>query len=125
VWVRHFQSYFGSETLQLYNVADITGTVTIGGSAVTVTTTVPGQNASLTFSGTSGQSVTVQLTGNTMSSVTVTLLKSDGTSLTSGTSSGSSFNLASVTMPATDTYTIRIDPLNANIGSITVSVTSP
>src|SRR5437762_9098162 len=41
----------GSDMLQLYNVpTDATGTITIGGSSVSVLTTVPGQNASLTFS---------------------------------------------------------------------------
>ena len=48
----------GSVTLNLYNVpADITGTITSGGSAVTVTTTGPGQNGILTFSGTANQRV--------------------------------------------------------------------
>jgi hypothetical protein len=115
----------GSMTLTLYNVPpDITGTVAIGGPAVTVTTTVPGQNASLTFSGTSGQQVTVRVTGNTMA-VTVKLLKPDGTTLTSSISSASSFNLATQTLPTTGTYTITIDPSGANTGSMNVQVTSP
>ena len=119
-------TYTGSMTLTLYDVpADPTGTVTVGGAAVTVTTTAPGQNASLTFSGTSGQQLTVHVTSNTMSTVTVKLLKPDGSTQTSSTSSSASFNLATQTLSVTGTYTISIAPSGANIGSMNVSVTSP
>jgi hypothetical protein len=116
----------GSMTLTLYDVpADVTGAVAIGGSSTTLTITTPGQNAQLTFDGTSGQQATVRITANTISSVTVKLLKPDGTQLTSSTSSSSSFNLATQTLPTAGTYTIIIDPGGANIGSLSVSVTSP
>ncbi len=116
----------GSMTLTLYAVpADVTGTVTIGGSAVNVTITVPGQNGSLTFTGTSGQQATVHVTGNTMGLVRVTLLKPDGTSLTSSFTSAASFNLATQTLPVNGTYTIKIDPDSFNTGSMSVSVTNP
>ena len=76
----------GSQTLRLYDVpADPSGTVTIGGSSLTLTTTTPGQNASATFSGTSGQHATVHLTGSWVGWVTVRLLGTDGTVLTSTT----------------------------------------
>ena len=56
LWVQHYSNKIGSATLQLYNVpADTTGAISIGGSPVSIATTVPGQNASLTFSGTTGQ----------------------------------------------------------------------
>jgi hypothetical protein len=60
-----------------------------------------------------------------VSTVTVKLVKSDGTVLTSMTSSGSTFNLTTQTLPATDTYTVVIDPTLANTGALTVSVTNP
>src|SRR5262249_43094533 len=48
----------GHLTLQLNSVpADVTGTLTIGGPAATVTFTTPGQNADLTFTGTAGQKI--------------------------------------------------------------------
>ncbi len=126
IFVNPYGSYTGSMTLTLYQVpADVTGTITIGGSTVQVTITVPGQNGSLTFNGTSGQQVTVRVTNNTMSTVTVKLLKPDGTTLTSKTSSSSNFNLTTQTLPTTGTYTITIDPSEANTGSMKVSVTSP
>lgn len=118
----------GSMTQTLNNVpADATGSVTIGGSAVSAATTVSGQNALLTFSGTASQQVTVHVTSNTIAAVTVSLLKPDGTSLTSYTtySSTGSFNLTTQTLPTTGTYTIRIDPGGANTGSMSVNVTNP
>jgi hypothetical protein len=105
--------------------ADTTGTLTIGGAAVNVTLTTPGQNGSLTFTGTSGQQATVHVTSNTMSTVRVTLLRPDGTSMTSAFTSAASFNLATQSLTTTGTYTIKIDPDSSNTGSMSVSVTNP
>jgi hypothetical protein len=116
----------GTVTATLYNVPpDFSGTASINGSAVNVTTTVPAQNGAVTFSGTSGQVVTVRVTGNTMGSVAVTLQNPDGTTLTSSGTNSSSFNLAQKTLPATGTYKIIVDPSGANTGSANISITSP
>lgn len=117
----------GSATLALYEVpADSTGAASVNGGAVAASNTVPGQNARVTFDGTSAQQVTVRLTGSTMGWVTVNLLKPDGSTLTSYTSYGSaSFDLAAQTLPTTGTYTVLVDPLGANTGSVNVSVTNP
>jgi YD repeat-containing protein len=116
----------GSMTLTLYSVpADTTGTVTIGGSAVNVSISTPGQNGSLTFSGTSGQQATVHITSNTMGLVRVSLLRPDGTQMTSVFTSSASFNLATQSLTTTGTYTIKIDPDSFNTGSMNVSVTNP
>jgi YD repeat-containing protein len=115
-----------SGTLTLYDVpADATGSVTIGGASVPVTVTVPGQNGTVTFAGTSGQVVTIHLTGNSMSSTTtLRLFKPDGTQL--GTIyGGGNFNLANQTLPVTGTYSIFIDPSGTGTGSANISVTSP
>ena len=115
----------GNLTLTLYTVpADTTGTVTIGGSAVAVPLGTPGQNGTLTFSGTATQQVTVHMTSNTYGWVTVRLKKPDGSVLTSLLGFGS-FNLSTQTLPTTGTYTIEVDPSAAATGSINVSVTSP
>jgi IPT/TIG domain len=115
----------GNVTLTLYTVpADTTGTVTIGGSAVGVTLSTPGQNGTLTFSGTASQQVTVRMTSNTYGWVTVRLKKPDGSVLTSLLGFGS-FNLSTQTLPTTGTYTIEVDPSAAATGSINVAVTSP
>lgn len=96
----------------------------MGGSALSQATTVPGQNAKPTFSGTADQQISVALTNNTMAAVTVSLLKPDGTSLTSSTSSASSFTLSTQTLPTTGTYTVKIDPSGTNTGSISVAASA-
>jgi IPT/TIG domain-containing protein len=122
----------GNVTLNLYTVpADGTGSLTVNGSSANVSVAI-GQNASYTFSGTASQQVTVRVTNsnirtptNVVSTVTVKLVRANGTVLTSTTSSGSTFNLATQTLPATETYTVVIDPTNANSGTLTVAVTNP
>jgi hypothetical protein len=115
----------GSVTLTLYDVpADTTGTVSIGGST-TVSNSAIGQNGTLTFSGTSGQQITVRMTSNNYFWLTVKLMKPDGTQLTSQQWFSGSFNLPTVTLPVTGTYTIVVDPNAASIGSVVVSVTNP
>jgi YD repeat-containing protein len=114
----------GSVTLTLYDVpADATSTAAVGGSAVTVTTTVPGQNAQLTFSGTAAQQINVTFTNNSMGTVTAKLLKPDGSELTSTISNSNGFSLAAQTLPTSGTYTVSLDPSGNAIGSLTVSIT--
>lgn len=115
----------GQTTTTLFNVIDVTGSVTLGGSALLVTTSVPGQIANITFSGTTGQQATVKLASSTFSCTTVTLIKPDGTNQTSLFSCSGTINLATQTLPATGTYTIKIDPNTTNVGSANVSVTNP
>jgi len=117
--------FTGAMTLTLYDVpADASGSLTIGGSAVTVTITTPGQNGSLTFSGTASQQVTVHVTSNTLGFVTVALKKPDGTQLTALSTSVANFNLTTQTLPTTGTYTVTINP-DQGSGSLAVSVSSP
>jgi YD repeat-containing protein len=123
----------GNVTLNLYDTAaDVTGSLMVNGGTTGVTTTTPGQNAAYTFAGTASQQITVRVTNsdfntptNVGSSVTVKLVRANGTVLTFSTSFGSTFNLATQTLPATETYTVLIDPPSANTGSLTVSVTNP
>jgi YD repeat-containing protein len=115
----------GSVTVLLNSFADVTGTITLG-TPVTATTTVPGQNALYTFTGTSGQQVSVNLTGSTYTgcnAVVVSILKSDGTSLGStGLCNTTSGLLNTVTLPADGTYTLKIDPQGTTTGSITAQL---
>ena len=115
----------GSATTNAYNVTDVSGSVTINGAAFVLTTTVPGQNGNITFSGTASQLATVRIASSTLSCTTVTLLKPDGTSLTSTFTCGSTFNLSQQTLPTTGTYTIKVDPNSSQIGTANVSVTNP
>jgi YD repeat-containing protein len=115
----------GSATTNIYNVVDVTGSVTINGTAFALNITKPGQNASITFSGTASQLATVRIASSTLSCITVTVLKPDATTLTSTFQCGGTFNLAQQTLPTTGTYTIKIDPSGTNLGAANVSVTNP
>lgn len=124
LWVQHSSTNAGSETLQLYNVpADMTGTISIGGSSVPVATTVPGQNASLTFSGTNGQSVTISLTQGSYSSCYLTLKNPNGSTLTTGYCQGTTDTIGPVTLGTSGTFTIFIDPQADAIGGAMVQLT--
>jgi hypothetical protein len=116
----------GSATFTLYDVPpDASATVSINGSAVTLATSVPGQNAAATFTAGAGVSVTVRITGNTMGTVTVRLRKPDGSVQVTKTISGASSDLTPQTLATGGTYTVSIDPNGKATGSISVAVTSP
>src|SRR6266511_4058152 len=114
----------GSQTLVLNDVpADVTGTITPGGPAVTVTTTTPGQNAGLTFDGVAGQRVSLQISSSTFTgclTVSDTIKKPDGTNLASTSLCGATGYIDTVVLPATGTYTILIDPAGMTTGSQTL-----
>jgi hypothetical protein len=116
----------GSVTVLLNNFADVTGTIA-SGTPVTATTTVAGQNARYTFSGTSVQHVSASLTGNTYSgcnAVVVSILKPDGSTLSStGLCTGGSGSIASVALPSTGTYTVLVNPQGTTTGSLNVALT--
>ena len=113
----------GSITVLLNSFADVTGTITAG-TALTATTTVAGQNALYTFSGTSGQQVSITLSSSTYTgcnAVVVSILKPDNTSLgLTGICNGSSGFLDSLTLPTTGTYTVKVDPQGTTTGNITL-----
>jgi hypothetical protein len=124
LWVQHNGATDGSETLQLSNVVAASASVTVGGSAAGVTIGTSGQNANITFAGTTNQQVTAHITNNTIGPITVSLLDPNFNILTSSSGSGS-FNLATQTLATTGTYTIYIHPTNGNTGTVYGSVTSP
>lgn len=112
--------------LRLHDVpADAETSTTVNDPAVGIATTVPGQNAKVTFTGTSGQQVTVRVTNNSIGLVSVKLLRPDGSQQTASTSSNANFNLSTQTLNATGTFTVSIDPSGNRIGSANVRVTSP
>ncbi|MDT5268361.1 MAG: hypothetical protein QOH49_547 [Acidobacteriota bacterium] len=116
----------GDLTLTLNDATEVDGgALALNGATATATTNVSGQNARFTFDGTAGQAVTVHLTNNTMGYVYVYLLNPDGTQLTRYDTSAGSFDLPTQTLPTSGTFIIRVDPYDANKGSISASVTSP
>jgi len=126
VFVNPSAANTGTATVTLFDVpADFSGSVTVGGAALPVGTTVPGQNAAVTFTGTASQQVTVRITSNTMGLITVKLVRPNGTTQTTTSSASASFNLATQTLATSGTYTIVIDPSQANLGTLSVNVTNP
>lgn len=118
--------YTGSATFTLYDAPDVTGSVVIGGPQVIVTTTIPGQDAVLTFEGTAGQQVTVRATNNdNLYNANVRLNRPDGSMLTQGWTTSPTVILPTQTLPVTGTYTITINPMSTTIGQMTVNVTNP
>ena len=118
----------GAGIVQLYQFADdITGTIAVNGQPVTVTTTTPGQDARLTFTGTAGQKINLQF--DLLSSLQphhVKLLAPDGTVLTDDITIQSSDLREKITLPVTGTYTVWLDFFQATLGTIRCQLfTSP
>ncbi|MCI0724229.1 MAG: hypothetical protein L0338_35495, partial [Acidobacteria bacterium] len=116
----------GSMTLTLYGVPpDFTGTITPGGSPVTITTTTPGQNASLTFSGTAGQRISLKTGSGTLSNTgwnQVVIKNPDGSWLNWGWMNNWTGFLDVRTLPTTGTYTVSVDPESFNVGGLTLTL---
>ncbi|MFL6040046.1 MAG: beta strand repeat-containing protein [Gaiellales bacterium] len=119
----------GTVTLRLYAVpADVTGSITPGGAAVTTTATTPGQSARISFAGTAGRRISLRLTNVTIGNAVyagsqVSILKPDGTALVSpvGVTTGGNF-IDVRALPVTGTYVILVDPTSSNTGSMTLTL---
>ena len=111
----------GSLTLTLYDVVDTTGTITANGSNVNVTTSTPGQNGRLTFSGSTNDRISLKVSSGPSGSVSI--LKPDGTALGS-----TSINVAltsfidTQTLPTTGTYTVLVDYSTTQTGTVTLTM---
>jgi hypothetical protein len=110
-------------TLTLYDVPpDLTGTLAIGGAAMTATIATPGQNARLTFDGAAGQRVSLRLSDVTILSSYVTIFRPDGTRVGSQNLVTTSGRTITVDLSANGTYTIVVDPLGAATGGMTLTL---
>ena len=120
----------GSVTLALYDASDATGTITAGGSAVTASTSIPGQNVALTFSGTSGQRVSVLGASASFTNLTfgceavVRIRKADGSALSGDACVEFGGFLDTVTLPATGSYAVVLDPASTATGSVSLTLYS-
>lgn len=115
----------GSMTLNLIRIEDVANTITIGGPPVTVTTTLAGQNAQLTFAGTADQHVFIRFSHVTFSSSEISILLPDGTELVNRVfinSNGGAIGINN--LPVTGNYTIFINPQYEETGSMTVSASA-
>jgi hypothetical protein len=118
-------SFYGSVTVGVYVVpADTTGPLTLG-TPLTISTTVPGQNATRTFNGTAGQRISFKFSAVTMAKVKI-IVKAPGTNpptVLQHTVETSDDFVDPITLPAgrTGTYTVTIDPQGASTGSVTLT----
>jgi YD repeat-containing protein len=120
IYIDPITTQVGSLTLRLYDVPpDDTGTITPGGPAVTVTTTVPGQRALRTFTGAVGQRVSVKTTNSTISSGTLTLQGPGGTPIASV---ALPTFLDTQTLTTAGTHTLVVDPNGLYTGSATLTL---
>jgi subtilisin family serine protease len=114
----------GSMTLALFDVpADTSATVAPGGAAVTLATTVPGQNARATFEGRAGQRVSLRAANVTMTLANLSLVRVGGAAVGTGTIVGSAGAFVDArTLPENGTYAVVVDPQSANTGSATLTL---
>ncbi len=126
IFINPSASSTGNLSLTLNAVPDVTGNMAFDGPAVTISTTKPGQNASLSFNATAGQRFSmnfsgVKLTGG--SYVNMSVLKPDGGTLVPTAYVSSSGTFIDVqTIPVTGTYTIKLNPGSMAVGSATVQL---
>jgi hypothetical protein len=77
--------------------------------------------------GTTGQQVTLHITNNTVGKITIEITKPSVSELplTYCLDSGASFDLTPVVLPTPGTYRVSVNPWRANMGTVTISATSP
>jgi YD repeat-containing protein len=122
-------AFTGQVTVKAYDVVDVTGPVTVNGSPVSATFTVPGQRGRWTFSGTTGQKVRAVVNASTIPSCGIynsfAILKPDGSQL------GGQWNMCAgamtpqFTLPTDGVYTLLVDPAGSQTGSVTARVIDP
>ncbi|GEM_PF-1467775 len=117
----HSRNGTGSDTLTLYRLRDLHGTIKPNGPAVPFNLRLPGENAYLGFQGRAGHTVTVNLSSTTLPNCYVAIYAPDGAQLAEqgfGTS-------GSLKAPLTQNgqYTIAILHNQAVTGATQVSMT--
>jgi Carboxypeptidase regulatory-like domain len=119
----------GSATLTLYDVPqDVGGSITpsAGGGASSPATTVPGQNAALTFAGTQGERVSLKINGVSLSDPslyeTVSIKKPDGSILAGSGAVVSSGWIDTQSLPASGNYTVFVDPYKNATSNTTLAL---
>jgi large repetitive protein len=137
LWVEHTYANLESQNLQIISVPpNFTGTLTVPSAGATSTAVrVPttgslavGQNATLTFSATAGQKLSFNVLSSTIPTnpgcnLTVMGPSPSTTYITSGFCAyqGSPY-IDAVTIPATGTYTVLIDPDGTSTGGVSISI---
>jgi hypothetical protein len=110
----------GTVTTTLYNVpADATAAGALGSTTVNTVST-PGQNAAMTFAGTTGQRVSLTASAVTIPNSVVWIERPNGVSLAQFSTGTSGHYMSPVTLPQTGTYTVHIDPQGSGTGQMSL-----
>jgi hypothetical protein len=129
ILLQHVGSYTGSQTLQLYDVTNnVTGTITAGGSPITVSTTVPGQDAAITFTGSVGENVYLLVSGVSLEDAYVDLYAPDGTLVGwfwTDYYNSTNYQFNSTRLTENGTYTWFISNFSPATGSETLQLYAP
>src|SRR5262249_6994423 len=124
---RVFVDPVGSTTaafsVNLYDVVDASGSIAVGGAAVPLDLTVPGQNGILSFDGTAGHRISVLATtsGFACLAMPLTIKGPDGVPLATTYGCGTTF-LEPVTLPAPGLYSVVVDPSGPTTRSTSIQV---
>ena len=111
----------GSLTLTLYDVpADAAGSAVVGGPAVTVSTTTPGQNAVVSFAGTAGDGLLARIGPFNCCSTRVSVRNPDGSLLAGPVSFNPDGGPLTAHLPTSGTYTLFVDPQGPAEGDLHV-----
>lgn len=124
LWVDPNGVSTGNVTLTLYATPDVSGTIAVDGAPVTATLTVPGQRARYTFAGTAGQIVNLGVGAVTPGSYSVSIVGPSGTTLATQTIGTTGGSVDPPALPTTGTYTVLVDPAQAAIGNMTLTLSS-
>lgn len=117
-----FASFNASAVFAVYDLPTTTGSMTAGGPSVTASTTMPGENAEYTFSGSNGQHINLQLTNPSFPDcVDVYIYRPDGSTLGSVATCSSNTTLDR-TLDVAGTHRIRVNPRNVGTGSVTLTL---
>ncbi|WP_371785161.1 RHS repeat-associated core domain-containing protein [Streptosporangium subroseum] len=119
------QAAIGSITTTLSK--PVTGALTPTGAGVAAAIARAGQDAVLTFAGTTGAAVSIGLTPNSVNQATyVNVLAPDGTIAVKNyyVSSATADEIDIAKLPQTGTYQVVIDPMRAGTGSVTATLSN-
>ena len=135
VWIKHSSAGIGSEKLQIVGVPnDFTGTLAVPAAGKTgAATKIPatgtlsaGQNAKLTFQGTAGQKLSFNVLNSTIgtssTSCGVTIYDPNQNGVAAGNCGAGTAFINTLTLAATGTYTLYIDPQGSTTGSMSISM---
>ena len=97
--------------------------IVVDGGPQTANLTVPGQNATFPFDGTTGQRISLELSGVTVSAAKVSIVNPDGSKLLSPTAVGTAGAFfGPMTLPANGSYRVVFNATSDAIGDVTVEL---